>query len=373
MSGTPAGTAPGTPSSGTSSRAGAVAGPGGLGALPVRSSRLVDLNLLTVRISSNLEAFDAYAYFSRDAPEGTAPDHEIVCVDLDRDPYDPRVLGELGDRTLRAKRFRSGYYLNHIFGDPAYLVTEPGRSFVFGRRLERTVWPYFVKRILTDFAVDHGYLHLKAGGFTFDDGGATLLVGPNGGGKTVFLTQACLDGARFLTNTHVLVRDGEAHAVPSAVRVRRAPQFEALIDGHGLIPHLESGDFVAAPELLFPGEPRDRGRVRNIVITDFAPDRPQGFERISAEQAGLFLGLFADAVVNYGLKDDLLAHHGGDLDAFTATLATLRRQLTDLAEGARCYRANVDMLDPSVRTAVLAELASVSSSVVPDAAGPVGP
>ncbi|MFI9121541.1 FomB family phosphonate monophosphate kinase [Streptomyces bikiniensis] len=327
-----------------------------MGALPVRSTRLVDLNLLSVRISSNLEAFDAYAYFSREAPAGTEPDHEIVCVDLDRDPYDPEVLRGLCDRTLRAKRFRSGYYLNHIFGDPAYLVTEGRRSYVFGRRLERTVWPYFVKRILTDFAVDHGYLHLKAGGFTFDDGAATLLVGPNAGGKTVFLTQACLDGARFLTNTHALVRDGEAHAVPSAVRVRRAPQFERLIEEHGLTPHLESGDFVAAPELLFAGAPSDSGRVRNIVITDFSPGRPGGFARITAEQAGLFLGLFSDGVVNYGLKDDLLDHHGGDLDAFTATLAGLRAQLTTLVEGARCYRANVDMLDPLVRKTVLAEL-----------------
>lgn len=356
---------------GTAADTGQAAGPAGLGALPVRSSRLVDLNLLTLRISSNLEDFDAYAYFSREASAGTVPHHEIVCVDLDRDPYDTGVLRALSDRTLRAKRFRSGYYLSHIFGDPAYLVTEGKRSYVFGRRLERTVWPYFVKRILTDFAVDHGYLHLKAGGFTFDDGGATLLVGPNAGGKTVFLTQACLNGARFLTNTHVLVRDGQAHAVPSAVRIRRAPQFEELIDEQGLTPHLESGDFVAAPELLFPGAASDRGRVRNIVITDFAPDRPQGFERITSEKAGLFLGLFADGVVNYGLKDDLLAHHNGDLDAFTGSLATLRAQLAALVENARCYRANVDMLDPTLRTAVLAELASGGGPHT--AADPVGP
>ncbi|MFE7186488.1 FomB family phosphonate monophosphate kinase [Streptomyces erythrochromogenes] len=343
-----------------------------MGTLPVRSSRHVDLNLLTIRILTNLEEFDGYAYFSRDAPAGREPDHEIVCIDLDRDRYDPEVLGALSDGTLRAKRFRSGYYLNHIFGEPAYLVTEGRRSYVFGRRLERTIWPYFVKRILTDFAVDHGYLHLKAGGFTFEDGSATLLVGPNAGGKTVFLTQACLDGARFLTNTHVLVRDGEAHAVPSAVRVRRSPQFDELIEGHGLTPHLESGDFVAAPELLFPGPPRDHGRVRTIVITDYSPDRPRAFERITAEQAGLFLALFADGVVNYGLKDDLLAHHAGDLGAFTASLAAMREQLTALVEGARCYRANVDMLDPSVRKEVLAELASAGGP--PDAgSGPVHP
>ncbi|WP_031089080.1 FomB family phosphonate monophosphate kinase [Streptomyces sp. NRRL WC-3549] len=332
--------------------------------LPVRSSKLVDLNRLSVRISSNLEHFDAYAYFSRFLPESAQSppaDYEIHCVDLDRDTFRVEDLLARSDRTLRAKRFRSGYYLNHIFGDPAHLITEGHRLYVFGRRLERTVWPYFVKRILTEFSVDHGYLHLKAGGFTFDEGGATLLVGPNGGGKTVFLTQACLDGARFLTNTHVLVRDGEAFAVPSAVRVRRAPHLADLIDSHRLTPHLESGDYVAAPELLFPGTPADSGRIRNIVITDHDPDGHRGFERISAGQAELFLDQFASAVTNYGLKDDLLAHHGGDFEKFTDTLRTMKRQLSELVADARCYRANVDMLDPSVRAEVLSELAEAAT------------
>ncbi|MFD3515418.1 FomB family phosphonate monophosphate kinase [Streptomyces sp. NPDC058657] len=329
--------------------------------LPVRSSKVVDLNLLRVRISSNLEEFGAYAYFSREAPGSPSAepaDHEIHCVDLDRDAFDVEELRRRADRSLRAKRFLAGYYLNHIFGDPAHLITEGNRSYVFGRRLERTVWPYFVKRILTDFAVDHGYLHLKAGAFTLDDGGATLLVGPNGGGKTVFLTQACLAGARFLTNTHVLVRDGEAFGVPSAVRVRRAPHLEELIDRHRLTPHIESGDYVAAPELLFPGTPVDSGRVRNIVITDHDPAGHRGFERITPEQAGLFLEQFASAVTNYGLKDDLLAHFGGDFEKFTDALRTMKDRLSRLVTDARCFRANVDMLDPARRAAVLEELAS---------------
>ncbi|WP_406456105.1 FomB family phosphonate monophosphate kinase [Streptomyces sp. NBC_01622] len=350
--------------------------------LPRRSSRLVDLNLLKIRISSNLPEFDAYAYFSRfsgEGPSGEGPsaepaDYEIHCIDLDldldRDAFDTEELRARADRTLRAKRFRAGYYLNHIFGAPAYLITEGHRSYVFGHRLERTVWPYFVKRILTDFAVDHGYLHLKAGGFTFDDGSATLLVGPNGGGKTVFLTQACRAGARFLTNTHVLVRDGVAFAVPSAVRIRRDPQFDDLIERHRLTPHVESGDHLAAPELLFPGTPADTGRIRNIVITDHDPTGHRGFEPISAEQTTLFLDQFASAVTNYGLKDDLLAHFGGDFEKFTAALATTRTQLTELVAHARCFRANVDMLDAGCRTEVLGELAG---GVVAGSAAAVGP
>ncbi|MBG7702821.1 FomB family phosphonate monophosphate kinase [Streptomyces sp. MC1] len=329
--------------------------------LPRRSSKLVDLNLLKVRISSNLPEFDAYAYFSREVPPAEADepaDYEIHCVDLDRDPFDPEELRVRADRTLRAKRFRAGYYLNHIFGAPAHLITEGHRSYVFGHRLERTVWPYFVKRILTDFAVDHGYLHLKAGGFTFGDGSATLLVGPNGGGKTVFLTQACRSGARFLTNTHVLVRDGVAFAVPSSVRIRRGADFDELIERHRLTPHVESGDHLAPPELLFPGPPADTGRIRNIVITDHNPAGHRGFERISPDQAALFLDQFASAVTNYGLKDDLLAHLGGDFEKFTGALAAMRSGLTELAAGSRCFRANVDMLDPSRRSEVLTALAA---------------
>ncbi|MFJ6213754.1 FomB family phosphonate monophosphate kinase [Streptomyces sp. NPDC092296] len=340
-----------------------------LRSLPVRSSRTVDLNLVKVLITSNREEFDAYAYFSREAPDRAAVDHEIHCVDLDRDSFDTAELRERSDRTLRAKRFRSGYYLNHIFGDPAYLITEGNRSYVFGRRLERTVWPYFVKRILTDFAVDCGYLHLKAGGFTSADGSATLLVGPNGGGKTVFLTQACAHGARFLSNTHLLVRDGVAHGVPSAVRVRRDPLFDGLIERNHLVAHLEGGDFLAGPELVFPGAPVDSGPVRNIVITDYRAGGRHGFEEIPADRAELFLEQFAFAVTTYGLKDDLMAHVGGDVEKFTGGLRAMKEQLSALVSGARCLRANVDMLDPAEREPVLAELGVDARA---DALGPTG-
>lgn len=324
--------------------------------LPLRSSRVVDLAVTRVRISSNLETFDAHAYFTRTAPDDTVADHEIHCLDLDRDEFDTAEIARHVDRTLRAKRFRTGYYLNHVFGDPAYLITDGNRSFVFGRRLERTVWPYFVKRLLTDFAVDNGWLHLKAGGFTLPDAGAVLLIGANGGGKTVFLTQACLAGASFLTNTHLLVHDGVAHGVPSAIRVRRDALFGGLIDDNRLTPHIESGDYLAPPELLFPGPRVDRAPVSAVVITDFRPDRPAEFGEFDPAEAEMFLEQFALSVTTYGLKDDLMTHLGGDVRRFAATMSTMRAMLGGLVRGARCYRANVDMLDPAVCETVLKEL-----------------
>ncbi|MGW8360769.1 FomB family phosphonate monophosphate kinase [Streptomyces wedmorensis] len=325
--------------------------------LTIRSSRVVDLNLVKVRLSTNLEDFAAYSYFSTFAEDESAPaDYEVVCVDLDRDDIPAELYADRTDRTFRGKRFKGGYYLVHYFGEPAHLITVGRTFYVFGRSLEKTVWPYFVKHILTVHSADHGFLHLKAAGFELPGAGATLLVGRNGAGKTVFLAQACLNGARFLSNTHTLVRDGVAHGVPSSIRVRRDRCFGELIDKHDLTAHMESGDYVTDSSTLFESPQISTARVRNVVIVDYDPARPQGLMPISPAAAGTFMEQFSFAVTTYGLKDDLLAHHG-DFDTYVDSLARMRAQLTELVEGARCYRANADMLAKEVRDSTLKQLA----------------
>lgn len=325
--------------------------------LTIRSSRVVDLNLVKVRLSTNLEEFSAYSYFAAFAEdEGATADYEVVCIDLDRDDVPAELYADRTDKTFRGKRFKSGYYLVHYFGEPVNLITAGRTFYVFGRALEKTVWPYFVKHILTIFSADQGYLHLKAAGFELPGAGATLLVGRNGAGKTVFLAQACLNGARFLGNTHTLVRDGVAHGVPSSIRVRRDQCFGELIDKHNLTAHMESGDYVTDSSTLFESPQLGSARVQNLVIVDYNPASPQGLTPISSAAAGTFMEQFSFAVTTYGLKDDLLAHHG-DFDTYVDSLARMRAQLTELVDGARCYRANVDMLDKEVRTATLKQLA----------------
>jgi hypothetical protein len=321
--------------------------------VPIRSSRLIDLNLLKIRLSTNLEHFPAYSYFTRFGTDDEAADYEVRCIDLGRDEIDPMMFANRTDKTFRAKRFRTGFYLVHYFGDPAYLVTSGRLFYVFGRHLERTVWPYFVKHILTIFSADHGYLHLKAAGFILPDSGATLLFGRNGGGKTIFLTQACLNGAEFLTNTHTLVREGIAYGVPSSMRVRADDCFRDLIAAGQLTEHMEAGDYVVAPQAIFGPDGRDHAVVRNLVVADYSPHRSPGIEEIDAQDAEIFLEQFGFAVTVYGLKDDLYAHYGNEFDRFTSGLAAMRQQLRDLTRTARCYRANVDMLDSSSRSAAL--------------------
>jgi hypothetical protein len=319
-------------------------------------SRVVDLNLLRVRLSSNLPEFDGFSYFSRFLADDQPVDYEIVCIDLAHSDVDPAALEPVIDRSFRGKRFRSGFYLVHHFGAPAYLITRGRRFYVFGRALEKTVWPYFVKHILTVFSLDHGFLHLKAGGFVQSNGSATLLVGRNGGGKTVFLTQACLAGAEFLTNTHVLVRDGVAHGVPSAIRVRDDPCFGDLIRRHALRRHIESGDYVATPQELFPSRTTDSAAIANLVVVDFHPNVPFEFEEVSPAAMAAFLEQFSFAVSAYGLKDDVFAHCGSDFTRYTASYLAMKSSLDELVRASRCIRVSADMLDPVIRQHTLDRL-----------------
>nr|WP_144401412.1 hypothetical protein [Streptomyces nodosus] len=148
----------------------------------IRSSRVIDLNLFKVRVSSNVADFAGYALYTRYASPETACAYELVFVDLNRDPIDAALIEPLVDQGYRADRFRGGSYITHHFGPPAYLVTRGDRIYVFGRELERTLWPYFTKRLLTDFAIDHGLVHLKAAALVQPQG-ATLLFGRQKAGE----------------------------------------------------------------------------------------------------------------------------------------------------------------------------------------------
>lgn len=315
-----------------------------LGALPLRRTEVVDLNRLTVRLSCNDPASPVYGYFARYASADAPADHELVCVDLDVDPLDEAALAALADDSTRAKRFGTGYYRGPYFGAPAHLVTRGRTTYFFGRRLDRIVWPYAVKHLLTVFAADTGHLHLKAGGMVGPDGSATLLVGRTGGGKTVFLDEACRAGRTFLTNTHALVKDGVAYGVPSAVRVREPVP--------GAVPHLSPGEWLADPARLF-GSAVDSAPVGAVVVTNYRPDRPPRFAEIDPDTALAFCEQFGEAVSAYGLKDDLLHHVGYDLEAYAAAYRSGTEQLAALCHKVPCYVASVDMRDPALRAGVL--------------------
>lgn len=323
------------------------------------TTRIVDLNVLRIGLRTNVPDFAGYTYFTRfaDAHDTDADevDFWLDCVDLDRSPLDEQALRNIADQTFRGKRFRSGFYLTSYFGAPAYLVSRGNRFAVFGRGLERTVWPYFVKHILTAYGADRRMLHLKAAGFTDPAGRGTLLFGRGGAGKTVFLASACEAGMSFLTNTHVLLRDNQAFGIPSSMRVRDDALFGPLIRKGGLESHLEADEFVADPARIF-SRTADTCTVANLCVVDHRKDLPYGVTRLDDGDAYDFLEQFAFAVSAYGLKDDLLAHYGGDFHQYVRAYARMKAHLRTLVGSTRTFHINMDMLDPGMREEVLALL-----------------
>ncbi|MEV0195770.1 FomB family phosphonate monophosphate kinase [Nonomuraea sp. NPDC050691] len=332
------------------------------GRYTIRSSAVIDLNLLRVRLSSNLADFPAFGYFNRRLPPESAAghevDYEVVCVDLDEDPIEPDLLRPLGDRGFRADRFRDGFYITHHFGPPAELVTRGNRIHVFGRRLDRIVWAYLVKHLLTIFAVDNGLLHLKGAAFLQPGVGATLLFGRAKAGKTVFLGQACASGARYIGNTHLLIRDRQVHGVPTAMRVRAGGGFDDIIASGRQDRHLDRSEYRLDPDLVF-GRPSVReARIRNMCVVDFNPSKEFSVEEIDEETFTVFLEHFALAVGTYGLKYDLLHHLNNDFRRYSAACSDMRNKLRRLARTSRLFSVNADMLDNACREKTLAMLAA---------------
>ena len=321
------------------------------------SARIVDLNLTRFALHTNVPDFAGYRYFSRFADADTAdPDgYRLNCVDIGLNPVDKADLDRLVDRTFRAKRMRTGFYLSHHFGTPAWIVTRDHATTIFGQEIEKIVWTYYVKHLLTAFAADRGVLHLKGAGVVSPGGEATLLFGRGSGGKTVFLTQACLADAWFLTNTHVIIDRNDAFGVPSVLRVRDDACFGAVIRARKLEQHLQSGEYLLDPSNVFEGSV-DRAPIRNLCIIDFHPDRKHGIHRMEPKRFYQFLDQFAFPPSTYGLKDDLLAHYKGDIDMYLDAYGMMKAAMRDMVESARLFHVNIDMLDPRQRDRTLEAL-----------------
>ena len=93
-------------------------------------------------------------------------DFEIVCVDPDLEggiSLDTALSS--ADKLYRAERFSEELYLHHYFGAPSALINRRDRSYVFGGNLDRILWAYFVKQLLTVHSIRRGTTHLKAACF----------------------------------------------------------------------------------------------------------------------------------------------------------------------------------------------------------------
>jgi hypothetical protein len=313
----------------------------------VRDRRRVWMGPFRVDILSNEARFVGMRNFpaSCECELAGSADYTLHLCNLNIDgPWSLDQLAQARDRSYRGGRFAAGYYITDHFGSPAYLTTRGSHYWVFGTDLERILWPYFVKLLLTLYAMDHEMLHLKAAGAVVE-GAGTLLVGRGGSGKTVLLTRLCQRGARFLSNTHVLIDGKTLLGVPAAMRIRRDALFGPLIEARQLKPGIKQGEYVADPLIDLQWPTDACAPLRNICLVDYRGPGQSIVTDLDRDVLLNYMEQFSLALNVYGLKEDVLDHLGGNLEQFSRHATRSRLQLQELVDRSRRYYVSCDATD----------------------------
>jgi hypothetical protein len=312
-----------------------------------RTDRSVSLGPVRIRIRSNEAQFGELRHFpeSMHLPRNAPVHFTVNCCNLNQDgPWSVHDLEQARDRSYRAGRFAGGYYVTDHFGAPAYLVTRGKHLWIFARRFEPILWPYVVKLLLTTYALDEGFLHLKAAGVALG-GVGTLLVGRGGSGKTVLVARLCETGAAFLTNTHALVRDRTLFALPTAMRVRNDRLFGAAIASGKLAAGLKPDEYVMDPLVDLKWPSVDSAPIGNICLVDYRGAEQRVVRDLDADTLFNYMEHFSLAVNIYGIREDMFDHLGGDVQEFSDRWTEAKVQLRELISRCRRHYVSCDVMD----------------------------
>lgn len=307
-----------------------------------RTDMLVDLGPLVLRIVSDVPDFAVLSYFSSTArPTGSAedgrePDAEVWCVST-RDAPDHWPV----DQTARARGFLKGYYVTDHAGPPVQMVSTDRRIVLFGPRLERIVWSYVVKWVLSRHALATGAVFLKAAAFAVE-GYGILLVGRGGAGKTVMLNEFCRRGARFVTNSHALITGTTLQGVRTSMRMRPGPGGS---DHLGVVTRaaLDPGQVVVDPTDLFGAAAVDSVPLRHIAVVDYRGPARHSVEQFTVQEAYSVLEQFGLGINVYRLEEDHLDDVDGDYRAFAAAQSALQSRLRQLVQDVPCHSVTTDV------------------------------
>ena len=319
----------------------------------------INIGSCSFRLLSNVDNFVAQKYFSPHTQKkyvNDDVDYELYCISLKRCGLSRNKLIKFNDKSCRGSQFAQGYYVTDHFGDPVYLVSRGSSYFVFGEELERVVWPYFVKYFLLLYSIKNKSLFLKAAAFSINSQ-ATLLLGRGGSGKTVFLSNLCLNGANFISNSHAIIKNQYVHGVASAMRIRLDSWCKELFDSNKTSPGIKQGEIIVDPYSVFKANMRKSSIVKNICILNYKGPNIHKIKKISHQEAYNYAEQFSLAINVYRLEEDLLDFHKGDISLFSKNYNTMKEKLFSLAERSNCYYICSDVLNPMYRDEIFALLA----------------
>lgn len=298
-----------------------------------------------MRMVSNLSAFAGLDFFSRRAllTSDAATDFELWCID---DP-DGALQVEFSvcstEQTYRSARFAEGYYATDHFGDPMTLYSFGDRHYVLGSRLERVVWPYFVKFFIFARSLRQRQLFLKAAVVDLD-GQGVLILGRGSGGKTTFVQEICRNGGRVLSNSHAIVKGTQVTGVRSAMRVR--PTADRDFYPGAMKSPLRDDEFLVDPFEQAPAGAPDTAELRAAIIVDFRTREDEGSRLIAPADAAAFAARFSLGVSVYGLEEEMLGLVDHDVVRFAEVERWLANDLQELFRGIPCAFVRTDILLP---------------------------
>jgi hypothetical protein len=306
---------------------------------------IVDLNYLQIGVASNSAPFPGSNYvYSRSGSKSEFEKCEYRVSLFEQGSFTADQLNWLkncSDKSFRGDRFRSGFYITHHFGDPAFIFTAGAEVIVIGTTLDKLIWPYFTKVFLTLDAEMRGDLHLKAACVELNEKGI-LLIGRGSGGKTVMLKEACRLGAIFVANTHCVVSSTQVIGVQSPVRVRDDPIFADQIRASGAQPHIEADEYTLRHASFFEHTKRDTAP--NIMcVIDYRPERPRSIRRMTIDHIYGFAELFAFPTVTYGIKDDILASVQGDHFRLAEMFGSMKAKLKYFVSNMPVFYVSIDV------------------------------
>jgi hypothetical protein len=298
---------------------------------------------LAVYIPTN--DYHAINYLCDEVPNDsnvTNYDYELVMYDLhsmNNIKYDDYI--HFGDKTFRANRFKSGFYLTHHFGESVLKITRGKTHFIIGRNISKLLWSFYIKFYLCHYSTCNDLLHLKAAAVADKFNNVTIIIGKGSGGKSVLLNKLMTSGYRFLSNTHILISNGSVLGVNTAIRFRNDPYFSKYIANGMAKEHIEQGEYIISPNSIYD-DIVSEGYLKNIVIANYGSGETGIFE-VDQDYSTNIIRNFSYPLNTYAMKDDYLEMVNGSLSDFIELYSKDISKIMDVTESSKNIYCNFEI------------------------------
>lgn len=204
---------------------------------------------------------------------------------------------EIFDNALsyREKIMVQGLYLGHHFGTPAKLKLIDDYNIAFYHPDPgKIIWCYLIKYILSIFAYKNNMFHLKGAAIEYK-GKGFIFLGRGGSGKTEMIDVLCHNGAKFIANTHILIKDNYLYGVKSNIRIRRNGR-EEYVSANSVFNNIYD-------EVI---------EIGSIFWVNYSNIKKSNIKKMNPSELYNNMLYFSEAVNNWEMKEDIADYFNSD-------------------------------------------------------------